>query len=48
MMINGKKHYYVVKNDVKFIYNEKSQLVDENGKQIPPPPKPRQKKNDKI
>ncbi|QHI38283.1 hypothetical protein IMCC3317_36730 [Kordia antarctica] len=52
MEINGKKHYYVVKNGVKFIYNEKSQLVDENGKPIPPPPppppKPKHKKKDKI
>ncbi len=43
MMINGEKHYSVVKNGVKYIFNEKSQLVDENGKRLPPPP-PKQKK----
>ncbi|WP_053002149.1 M56 family metallopeptidase [Kordia jejudonensis] len=40
MTINGKKHYYIVKNGVKYIYNEQSQLVDENGNIIPPPPPP--------
>lgn len=39
MTINGKKHYYIIKNGVKYIYNENSQLVDENGKVLPPPPK---------
>ncbi|EDP98154.1 M56 family metallopeptidase [Kordia algicida OT-1] len=39
-MINGKKHYYVVKNGRKFIFNEKSQLVDEKGNLLPPPPPP--------
>ncbi|WP_420571910.1 M56 family metallopeptidase [Kordia sp.] len=44
MMINGKKHYYYIKNGQKFIYNNKHQLVDEKGKLIPPPPKPTKKK----
>jgi beta-lactamase regulating signal transducer with metallopeptidase domain len=47
MMINGKKHYYVIKNDYKYIYNEKSQLVDENGKLLPPPPPPPAKQKKK-
>ncbi|MBC8753201.1 M56 family metallopeptidase [Kordia sp. YSTF-M3] len=47
MMINGKKHYYVIKNDYKYIYNEKSQLVDKNGKLLPPPPPPPAKKKKK-
>ncbi|WP_298418682.1 M56 family metallopeptidase [uncultured Kordia sp.] len=42
MSINGKKHYYIIKNGVKYIYNEDSQLVDEKGNVIPPPP-PRKK-----
>ncbi|WP_430410144.1 M56 family metallopeptidase [Kordia sp.] len=47
MIINGKKHYYVVKNGIKFIYNEESQLVDENGKRLPPPP-PIKKEGKKV
>lgn len=43
MTINGKKHYYIIKNGVKYIYNENSQLVDENGKVIPPPPPTKKK-----
>lgn len=40
MIINGKQYSYVVKNGRKFIYNEKGQLIDENGKPLPPPPPP--------
>jgi hypothetical protein len=43
MMINGKKHYYVIKNGRKYIFNENSKMVDKNGKELPPPP-PRAKK----
>ena len=42
-MINGKKHYYVIKNGRKYIFNENSKMVDKNGKELPPPP-PRAKK----
>lgn len=40
MMINGKKHYYVIKKGREFIFNEDSKLVDKNGKELPPPPPP--------
>jgi len=48
MTIKGEKHYYVVKDGVKYIFNEKSQLVDENGKVIPPPPPPPSAPGDKV
>jgi beta-lactamase regulating signal transducer with metallopeptidase domain len=38
MIINGKQYSYVVKNGRKFIYNDRGQLIDENGKLLPPPP----------
>lgn len=44
MMINGKKHYYVLKNGRKYIFNEDSRMVDKNGKLLPPPPPPAKKK----
>jgi hypothetical protein len=44
MMINGKKHYYIVKDGRNYIYNHKHQLVDEKGKVIPPPPPPPKQK----
>lgn len=48
MMIQDKKYYFVVKDGVKFIFNQESQLVDENGKIIPPPPPPPSAPGEKI
>ncbi|WP_082106566.1 M56 family metallopeptidase [Kordia zhangzhouensis] len=40
MMINGKKYTYVIKKGRKFIFNEDSRLVDDEGNLLPPPPPP--------
>lgn len=47
IMINGKKHFSVVKNGRTFIFNEDSKLVDKNGKLLPPPPAKKKTKSKK-